>query len=354
MNSKERVLRAINFEKTDRLPRDFHACDVVLDRLYENLKINSYKDLLLHLKSDIVDIRGVVDPIWIADFPKFSKNNGITTTYLGFEMKEQDTVFGKVREHCGYALAQAEDISDLEKFRWPSVDWFDFSNMQHDLKEYKDFAIMASGASVFQHPTLVRSIDNFLCDMISDPEIADYIIDKYLQFYLKYYDKMFTSTNKYIDILRIADDMGMQDRCLISKDTFKRYLMKPIRQLCEMAHSHDVKVMFHSCGAVFEFIDLFIECGVDILDPLQPLASGMDATHIANNYLGKICLHGSVDTQFTLPKGTQEQVRAEINNRDDILGKNNTGFIIAPSHTLQPDVSVDNIIAMYDAIDKLE
>ncbi len=353
MNSKERVLKAINFEKIDRLPRDFHACDVVLERLYKKTQTNSYKDLLTYLKSDIVDIRGVVDPRWVADFPKFDEKNGVTTTWLGFQMKEQDTVFGKVSEHCGYQLADATDVSELESFRWPSVDWFDFSNMKKDLEEYKDFAIMASGASVFQHPTLVRSIDNLLCDMVTDPEIADYIISKYTQFYLDYFDKMFASAKGSIDILRIADDMGMQDRCLLSQDTFKRYLMNPVKQLCDMAHSHGVKVMFHSCGAVFDFIDIFVDCGVDILDPLQPLATGMDAEHLSDTYLGKLCLHGSVDTQYTLPNGTEEDVRNEIRHRNKHLGKNNTGFIIAPSHTLQPDVSVENILAMYDEIDKI-
>ncbi len=353
MNSRERILNAINFEKTDRLPCDFHACDVILERLYEKLKINSYKELLQYLKVDIVDIRGVVDPTWIADFPKFALKDGVTTTWLGFQMKEQDTVFGKVSEHCGYPLSEVEDIKDLENFRWPTVDWFDFSNMKNDLKQYDDFAIMASGASVFQHPTLVRSIDNLLCDMVADPEIADFIIDKYLQFYLSYYDKMFAAADKRIDILRIADDMGMQDRCLMSKEIFIRFLQKPVKQLCDMAHSHGVKVMFHSCGAVFDFIDLFMEAGVDILDPLQPLASGMEAEHLADTYLGKLCLHGSVDTQYTLPKGSEAEVRSEIRHRNEYLGKNNTGFIIAPSHTLQPDVSVENILAMYDEIEKL-
>ena len=340
-------------EQVDRYPADYHGCGIVEDRLKQALKVDTHKELLEKLKVDIVDIRGVVDPTWVADFPKNRYVNGIKETYLGFQMKEQDTVFGKVEEHCGFQLEDAESVEDLEKFRWPQVDWFDFTDFADRLKEYDDFAVMASGASVYQHPTLVRGIDNLLCDMITDPEIADFIMWKYTNFYLDYYAKMFESAPGKIDILRCADDLGMQDRCMLGEKEVRRFILPPVKALADMAHSYGVKFMFHSCGAVSQFIPLLMDVGVDILDPLQPLAKDMNPENIASKFLGKICLHGSVDTQYTLPKGSPDDVRAEVQHRMRIYGANKTGFIIAPSHSLQPDVKTENILALYDEVDKI-
>ncbi len=354
MTSKERVLAAVSMQPTDRQPRDFHACGVVQDRLAEHFGTRTHRDLLQMLNSDIVDIRGIVDPEWVAPFPKVVKNaDGSTVDYLGFCKNVKQTVFGPVEEHSDYLLSGCDDLEEIRKFRFPKVEWFDFSKMSERLKEYEAFAVMASGASVYQHPTLVRGLEAFLCDLLSEPETADYIIAAYVDFYDDYFEAMFTACPGQIDILRIADDLGMQDRALISIELFETHFLPSIKRLCDMAHSHGVKVMFHSCGAVFNYIDLLIGAGVDILDPLQPNAFGMNPEHLKECFEGQICFHGSIDTQYVLPTGTPDEVRAQVRKHMAILGEKKTGFIIAPAHTLQPDVKIENIIAMYDEIDKL-
>lgn len=357
MTSKERVLAAIDMKPVDRQPRDFHACNVVLDRLYEHFGVNTYKELLQCLHGDIVDIRGVVDPDWVAPFPKqFTRPDGSIQNYLGFVMKEQETIFGPVMEHSDYLMKDCLDLDEIKEFKdfqFPKVEWFDFSTMSERLKEYEDFAIMATGASIYQHPTILRGLDVLLCDMVADPEIADYIMDAYTDFYYDYYKAMFEACPGQIDILRIADDLGMQDRPLVSRELFDKYFFPRIKKLTDLAHSYGVKVMFHSCGCVFDFIDGIIEAGVDMLDPLQPNAKDMNPEKLQEYFGGKICMHGSIDTQYVLPQGTPEEVRAQVRKHISILGQSGTGFIIAPAHTLQPDVKVENIVALYDEVDKV-
>lgn len=349
MNSKERILKTINLEIPDRIPCDFHATPIVQERLYRHLNINSYKQLMEELGVDIIDIRGIIDPQWEGPVPKVAKLPGdVTQNYLGWQMKAVETEFGAMETHCGYIFEDAKDIGDIESFDWPTVDWFNFSNMNDLLDEYSNYAIMASGASVFQHPTLVRGMDNLLCDMMISPHIAEYIIDRYTDFYVDYYSKMFEATQGRIDILRIADDFGTQIGSLIGMELFRKFIKPKIKKLVDMAHAYDVKVMFHSCGSIVNYIDEFIEVGVDILDPIQTQAEGMDPAYIKQKFGGKICLHGSLDTQYTLPKGSVEEVRQEVKDRISVLGENG-GFIIAPSHTLQPDVPIQNIEAIYKA-----
>ncbi len=352
MNSKERVLTAVNMTAPDRTPADFHGNEIILERLYRHFGIHSYKQLVEKLDVDMIDIRGIVDPIWTGPVPKRKMlADGVIQNYLGFLTKKVATAHGELEEHCGLIFGDAEDAEDIDEFSWPSVDWFDFSNMNPLLDEYRDYAIIASGASVYQHPTLVRGIDNFLCDLAINPCLAEYLMDKYVKFYLDYFEKMFMETEGRIDILRIADDLGMQDRLLISPQMFRRFFKPRIKQLVDMAHSYNVKVMFHSCGSIIDFIDDIIDAGVDILDPIQTRAKGMMPEYLKTRFGERICFHGSIDTQYTLPQGTAEEIEQEVKDRIEVLGKNG-GFIIAPSHTVQPDVPVENVITMYESIKK--
>lgn len=356
MTSKERVLCAAKMQKTDRCPRDFHACSYVLEKLYQYSGLSRYRDLIDQLHSDIVDIRGVVDPIWVAPFPReITRQDGSVQDYLGFIKKTQQTVFGPLSEHSDYLLAECLDTDEMKAlYQFPKVEWFDFSTMSQRLDEYKDLAVMASGASVFQHPTLLRRMDMLLCDMLTDPENAEYIMDGYTNFYCDYYRAMFEACPGKIDILRIADDLGMQDRPLISMDMFKRFVEPRVKKLCDLAHRFGVLVMFHSCGSIFHFIQPLLEAGVDILDPLQPNAKDMDPQNLYTHFAGKVCFHGSIDTQYTLPNGTPEDVRCQVREHASIFRQPGSGFIASPAHTLQPDVPVENIVALYDELDHLE
>lgn len=355
MTGKQRIMAAIAMQPTDRQPRDFHGCGVVVQRLHEYFGTTSYRALLDKLNVDMADIRGVVDPVWVADFAKVrTLPDGSTEDYLGFRKKVQDTVYGPVEEHCDYIVSDCESIDEIkERYRFPSVEWFDFSQMSQQLREYEGLAIMASGASVYQHPTLIRGLDQLLCDLLTEPEIAEFIIDGYVDFYHSYYDAMFRACPGQIDIMRIADDFGMQDRPLLSRSMMEEFFIPRIKRLCDMAHSHGVQVMFHSCGAVFEFIDLLIAAGVDMLDPLQPNAKDMSPEHLKEHFEGKICFHGSIDTQYILPQGSAEQVREQVRSHIAVLGASGTGFVVAPAHTLQPDVKTENIVALYDEIDRI-
>ena len=135
---------------------------------------------------------------------------------------------------------------------------------------------MASGASVFQHATFLRRTDNLLMDMACQPEMAHWLMDCFTNFYLAFFDRMLTAAKGRIDILRTADDLGTQQGLFVSPAMFRTYFKPRLKKLVDLAHSHGVKFLFHSCGAIRPLIDDLIEIGVDILDPLQAAAKGME------------------------------------------------------------------------------
>lgn len=348
MNSKERVLTAVGHGQPDRLPMDFHGNPWVLDRLGRDLGTSSHLELLSRLHSDIVDLRGTVDPVYCGPVP-YSREirPAVKESFWGWRQETSVTAYGPEESYVDFPLASAGSVDDLARHPWPSPDWFDFSDFASRLEPWGDFAVMATGVSVWQHPSFLRGTDNLLVDMMVEPEMAAFLLDRFTDFYLGYFDRMLSAAGGRIDILRQADDLGTQRALLFSPGLFRSYIKPRIARFADLAHSHGAKFMFHSCGAILPLIDDLIEAGVDILDPLQALAEGMEPQGLKASYGDRICLHGGIDTQYLLPKGSPEEVGLETRRRALILGAGG-GYILAPCHVLQLDVPTANVLAMAD------
>ncbi|HHW09774.1 MAG TPA: hypothetical protein GXX29_07365 [Firmicutes bacterium] len=354
MNRKERVLTAIGRSKPDRVPVDYAANRFVQATLYEHFRVNNHRELLERLHVDIVDLRGVVDPRYVGPIPMERQLPGeVSENFWGMQKKVMMTATGPEESYCRFVLQEATTLSELEKHGWPSVDWFDFTDIKERIRAWSDFAVMASGASVFQHPTFLRGLETLLVDLVTAPELAGYLLDKFTDFYVAYFDRLFSSAPGLVDILRIADDFGMQDRLLVGPDVFATFFAPRLKRLVDMAKSHNVYVMFHSCGSIAPLIENLIALGIDILDPIQPLAKDMEPRRIKAQFGSRICLHGAIDTQHLLTEGSEQEVEEAVRQAIEELGRGG-GYILAPSHVLQTDVPLDNILTLYEAAFRLQ
>lgn len=258
-----------------------------------------------------------------------------------------DTPRGEEEQFCEFLLKDVDSIEKMNNHNWPSPDWFDFTNFSVQLEPYSDLCVMASGGSVFQHPQYLRGMDTFLLDIMMFPHMAEFLMDKHTDFYLAYFDKMFSAANGSIDIFRVADDVAMQSALLISPETFEQFVAPRLKKLIDLAHSYELKFMLHSCGDVSSLIPRFIELGVDILDPIQVSASNMNLKELVEKNSNQICLHGGVDTQQFLPNATPEEVRQNIRETLDFIdGK--PGYILSTSHVIEGDIPRNNISALFD------
>ena len=147
----------------------------------------------------------------------------------------------------------------------------------------------------------------------------------------------------------VQDDFGTQQGPLMSLETYRRFYRPRHQRIFEVAHRHGAKAMMHSCGAVFDFIPDFIGIGADILDPIQTTAAGMAPGRLCCEFGADLCFHGGIDTQGVLVTGGPGDVRRQI---DSLLGgfAGTDGFILAPSHYIQADVPLENLLAVFDHI----
>lgn len=348
MTSKERVVAAVSHQVPDRIPLDFSANTAALQRLMSEFGASGHADLLTKLSVDIVDLRGVVDPVFCGPVPEaVSRPGGVSENYWGMRTKTMETATGPEECYCDFVLAECTGVDELAGHRWPQADWFDFTDFSARLDAWADRAIMASGASIWQHPTFLRGLDNMLMDLLADPDAAAFLMDRFTDFYVAFFDRMLSCADGKIDILRIADDLATQDRLMVSPVQFDEFFSPRLKRLIDMAHAHGAKVMYHSCGAIVPLIEKLIDLGVDILDPIQVTADGMDPSYLKAAFGDRLCLHGAIDTQYLLPAGSPEDVAEAVEQTIDELGPD--GFILSPSHVLQTDVPTANVRALYEA-----
>jgi uroporphyrinogen decarboxylase len=339
MLSRERVLAAINREQTDRVPVDLWAEEPVWERLLGDLGLSTRDALLERLD---VDVR-YVSP----GYPPDVISNGVKQNFWGERWMMANTPWGRDWEHVAGALANVSSLAEIEAFPWPSCDDVDYAGLAEQCDNYDGYAIAYGNADIFERPALVRGWENFLCDTSLNPDWVDFILKKFLDFFVEDFTRCLEATRGRIDVFWALTDLGTQAGLLQSRKMFQRFIAPPIKTLAEQAHRNGVKFMFHSCGSVRELIPDLIELGVDILNPIQPAAVGMEPEGLKRDFGGRLCFHGGIDIQYLLPLESAEAVRREVQRRVKILGADG-GFILAPSHNLQQDISTENIVAMYE------
>ena len=356
MNSRERVLKAINREKPDRPPIFATLTPQVAKKLsiHQNLPYEepldsmlstriSHMDLLTHLGNDCVGIAGCAPN----SFPTKELNDGIRLNEWG--MKFIDA--GIYCEFYEYPLANACNVQDVNNYNFPDpLAEGRFDEAQKTIDKYcKTHAVVADLETVFfETAWYLVGLEKLLMDMAFGEEYVDILFDKVMEINVIVGKKLIEMG---ADIIWAGDDFGSQNKMLIAPEMWRHYFKPRIKEMFQEFRSvnSDVKIAWHSCGAIIPIIPDFIEIGLDILNPIQPLAAEMEPQFLKDSYGKELSFFGGIDIQDLMPNGTPDQIRAEVKRRIDILGKDG-GFIIAPAHNIQDDTSVENILAFFDAV----
>ena len=210
-------------------------------------------------------------------------------------------------------------------------------------------AAMIPGPAV-KHPKGIRRVDDWLMAHSMYPDYIKAVFRYQTDIMLKNLEIYRQAVGERIQVVWISGtDFGNQMSGMMSLSAF-RELYKPFyKEINDWVHTHTGwKTFYHTCGAVYDFLDDFAEMGLDCLNPLQLSAKGMDARKIKENYGDKFTFWGGgVDTQNTLPFGTPEDVRRQVRERIDILGTNG-GFVFNTIHNIVANVPPENLIAMYE------
>jgi uroporphyrinogen decarboxylase len=192
----------------------------------------------------------------------------------------------------------------------------------------------------------MRGLERFLMDLVECPDIAEAISRRAARFYQERALRALEASDGQIDIIGSGGDVGTQQGMMVSPALWRKHIKPYSTQLIKPFKEAGCKTFYHSCGSIVPVIPDLIEMGLDILDPLQPKAAGMDPVILKRQFGERLSFHGGVDVQELLPRGTPGQVAAEVRRVIDTLGAHG-GYIVCSAHALQPDTPVENVLALF-------
>ncbi|HSV31322.1 MAG TPA: uroporphyrinogen decarboxylase family protein [Atribacteraceae bacterium] len=368
MSSRERVITAIEHREPDRVPIDVSAVDEVMEALIGHYGIKTGASAAVHsyigtdgtllegknreaqlrlLETLHVDFRWAWAPYCgpkLQTYPDGSRE-GL------FGIKRDGLFFGYAVAH---PLKEAQTISDIENYPWDlyaNVDHYDYDRYREECRFFHEAGYAVYGgpwAPITFWAMDLMGMDRFMMTMYDQPEIVERLLQRIADFYFRQAQIMFEKGKGVTDIFFMGDDYGVQNCPMMSRKLWMRFIAPHLSRLWALAKAHGLKVQLHSCGSVRALIPDFIEMGVDVLDPIQVRAAGMNPAELKKEYGGLLTFHGSMDTQETLPFGTVHDVREEVRHRMTVMAPRG-GFIISPSQHLLTEIPTENIVAMYEA-----
>ena len=364
MNSRQRVLNAIDHKVTDRVPIDFGGYQSGIHK-------KAYLNLIDYL--DIKDDLKILDPIQQlalpceelllrlhADIRYIPTDNNSEHDNQGNYIDEFGATWSIPDEEHNYAniinhpLANAS-VKEIDNYVFPDeIKSSRFAGIREkalSVSNNHEYALSTNiGGSIFEISSNLRGIEQWFLDTKDNSIFCEALQEKVLAYWMDYYTDLLKEIGDIIDIVIIGDDLAGQNGPLFSMDFYRKILKPAQEQLISRIKSlSQAKICYHTCGSCSDFIPDLIDIGIDILNPLQIGLKNMDPQKVKKEFGKQISLWGgAMDAQHLLAFSNPEQIRREVQKNLEIF-KIGGGFIFSNTHNIQFDVPAENIITLFDA-----
>ena len=370
MNSRERVLTALDHREPDRPPRDLGSTTAtgIHPTAYQALKEHlgleggwtylSARAQLARVESALME-RFKIDCLPLisqtaAEPPVLDEQRSYVDRW-GVERR-----LPSVGGHYYVTrppLASAGRMSELHAYTWPEprTNFALLREQAAHLRATTDKALILNLEVGFLHQAqFVRGFDRWLMDLAADPPFAEALMDAILEIWLAEAEATIRAVGDCADVVVYADDIAFQDRPIFSMAMYRKLIRPRQRRVFDLMRRSGMKVFYHSCGNVRPLLADLVEMGVDILNPVQVSAEGMGNTAALKEQWGdELIFWGGIDTQAVLPRGSTGDVCQEVMRRLNDLAPGG-GYVVAPVHDVQPEVPPANLCAMFDATGEWE
>ena len=383
MTSKDRLLIALEHKEPDRIPYDLGATvDTGIHYLaYQNLLTYLKKEYLCKEKEETtfmdyfqgvvqideeifdqlkVDVRGIMpnNPSnWRLNIEKEGRYETILDE-LGMKWFKLPNGYYFDQTKEGHPLANITSAKEIENYNWPNVaDPNRMEGLREKIKNFgKEYPIAVGDpfGGIFALGFRMRGYENFYLDLAGNPSLACSLMDKLTDLKIQFWDTVLDEIGDLIHIIVIEDDLGEQDRTIVSPKMYRKLVKPRHKRLFSFIKpkAPELYIFFHSDGSIYDVIPDLIEIGIDILNPIQVSAAKMDTKRLKKEFGNEITFWGGgCDTQRVLPYGILQEVRDEVKKRIDDLAPGG-GFIFNTVHNIQADVPPENIMAMWETLQR--
>lgn len=356
MTARERILAILNREPVDRLPVDLWYAPEVGEALRRYCGVSD--DLAMYRALNLDKI------VWVfmdyetpeGDLAGAQSGAGAETggnrTLWGVPLKQIQAGDAHYAEFGSAPLADYNTVESLDDYPWwPSVERFDYDSAAAKAQEAsREFAVIGPWVSFFEVYCQMRGLEQSMMDLVQAPDLVDAILDRIESIQTDMMRCFFDKAGKSLDLVFISDDIAGQRSLLMSPAMWKRFLEPRLKRWCDLIHSRGLRAFYHTDGAARRLLGPILDCGVDVLNPIQHACPGMDTTELKREFGHRVTFHGGVDNQFALPRGTPEDVRREVLHCLSTLGAGNEGYICCSCHNVQAGTPLDNVLTMIETV----
>ncbi len=366
VTSRQRVLAALEHREPDRVPIDLSSA------IATGIHVQAYARLLkvLGLEQDIVlwdkgsqvvrpservlelvgaDVRGVVMSGRRPRAPDTPDDTMVDDWGTAWRIAPHGTCYTPV-----VFPLQGATHQQVESYAWPDgKDPMRTNAAAEEVKrlhEQTDYAVIAMVSWIpLLRGQYLRGFDAFLEDLLLQPSLAESILKHIQHFQMDLAANFLDRAGAYVDVVGLGDDFSTQNGPTVSPRLWRKVFKPRLKEYLDWIRGKtQAKIWFHSCGSVHWVIRDLLDCGVDILNPVQPHAADMDTAQLKRQFGGELSFWGAIDTQQVLPFGTPEQVEGEVKRRIHDLAPGG-GYVLASSHNIEADVPGENVWAMFQA-----
>lgn len=351
MTQRENLISNLLRKGYDSVPVDFNLCPHLVDIYNEREKTSLPYSEYFHFPWQGVDYPTPINSD-ISRFNKYHKDSDLSDPAFNLDSLGVGHRKTPTSMHMTQMINPLENAdSEAQVAEYPLEDFDEVlgvDEVKGQVESVKKSGLAAVGnmqCTIWESAWYIRGMENLMMDMMSDDPIATILLDRVTAMSKKRAEIL---TKAGVDILFLGDDIGMQKTIMMSQTLYDEWLKPRLADIIKSVKqiNPNLLVFYHSCGFVEPFIDTLIEVGVDVLNPVQPEC--MDFKEIHAKYGDRISFNGTIGTQTTMPFGTPQEVRREVERNLTIAGDKG-GLFVAPTHLLEPEVPWENILAYVDA-----
>ena len=374
MEPRERVLAALDHREADRVPIDLGGNQTGIHK-------NAYRDLLdhLHIEDDVKIMDPVqqlarpceevlqrfhVDTRYLAAGAPADWNGGIVTNKrdgrlwhdltdefgVTWSMPDDDPLYMDI-SHSPLADATVKDVADYPFPRGDDPTRFEgLAEKARAIKDRGYAAVSGISGVIYETSWYMRGLEQWYCDLLTNQRFCEVLLDRLLEFWLDWFRAFTHEVGDEIDVITIGDDLAGQDGPLFQPKIYRELVKPRQKELVQYIRSRtDAKIWYHTCGGCAEYIPDLLDNGIDILNPVQVSAKGMDPADLKKRFGDRLVFWGgAIDTQHVLPSASPDEVRKHVRRNMEAL-KPGGGFVFNNVHNIQGGVPPENIVALFEA-----
>jgi len=368
LSHRERVIKTLRHQEPDRIPFDLGgtANSSIHVKGYQKLKAHfgiEAEDTIIHKMMQTVAVHEPILQALDTDFRYVGSGspdsrpdtpvgeNGYQDEYEVVRRRPSSALYyDLVKSPLGGAIT----IQDIVNFSWPDPTDPGYTRGLRerllDWRENTDYAIVLRLPSAFVHTTqYLRGFEDWFIDLAADQKLAGALFDAAVEHSSALAAEILKVGGDLADVVAASDDMGLQNGPIVSPELYRRLFKPRHKKYFDTVKKHTSAFLhFHCCGSIYKLLPDLIELGVDVINPVQVTARDMDSSILGPEFGDRLSFWGGIDTQKVLPKGTPEEVKAEVRRRIRDFAPGG-GYILGAVHDIQPDVPVENILAMFEA-----